>query len=125
MGDEMPEGVPPILPEVLDLPSGGKVWFRDPETLRGGDYKRLRAARRDFEANMNRVYEIAAALLVQRWEVPDLPNLPLPGDPEGHDGKVTDLLHWRDCHALTQAMAPAIVLITEGQVRPPAPPSNG
>lgn len=119
------EDVPPILPSPLELPhSGGKVWFYDPESLRGKEYKRLRAAAMTESAT--KVYETAAALLVERWEVPGLPNLPLPGTDEGLDGQVTDLLHWRDLKALEDALAPAILLLRGVPVAgPPILPSAG
>lgn len=112
---------PPLLPSPLELPSGGKVWFYDPESLRGKEYKKLRAAALTEDAN--HVYEVAAALLVERWEVPGLPKLPHPGSEEGLDGKVTDLLHWRDLQAMEKAMEPAILRLRGVTVDPPSRPS--
>lgn len=126
--EEHVDEVPPSLPLMIELPSGGEVRLKDPESLRGAEYKRLRMARRAYELDSNKLgqmYETAAALLVVDWRIPGLPNLPLPGSDEGLDGKITDLLHWRDCHVLNEALSPAILMVTEGRAHPPVRPSSG
>lgn len=120
----------PVLPEVLVLPSGGKVWFRDIEELNGRDFKEIRAAFNYGALNSadgdNRVtYQKAAAIFVTRWEIPGLPDLPLPGSLEGGDGQITDMLKWRDCRALDMALGEALVYmrmgVTDGDINVPLP----
>lgn len=114
--DEEPK---PVLPEVLVLPSGGKVWFRDIEELNGRDFKDIRAAfnygaMHASEGDNRLTYQRAAAIFVTRWEIPGLPNLPLPGSPEGGEGQITDMLRWRDCRALDTVLGEAIVYMRMG-----------
>lgn len=108
----------PILPEILTLPYGGRVWFRDLEELNGRDFKDIRAA---FNAGLaagngdsRTVYQIAASILVTKWEIPYLPNLPLPNTKEGGNGQITDMLKWRDCRALDVALGDAVLYMRQG-----------
>lgn len=97
----------------LNLPkSGGTVRFRDDDDLRGKDYRRLRAyvmadSSGSGEAT-NRATEMCGALLIAEWEVPNLPNLPVPSvRPDGSvDVGGLDLLPWRDAKAIEGALIP-------------------
>lgn len=107
----------PILPEMMTLPYGGRVWFRDIEELNGKDYKNIRAAFNlaTSGGNDNRaVYEMAASIFVTKWDIPYLPNAPLPGSEEGGQGSITDLLKWRDCRALDNALGDVLLYMRMG-----------
>lgn len=82
--------------ERIDLPNGGWVEFRDPKEIRKGKYrKRLFGAVTNFDNQMVaglEIMEAIAAQLITAWEVPYLPNAPLPseepamlGELEGED----------------------------------------
>lgn len=107
----------PILPEVLVLPSGGRVWFRDIEELSGRDFKEMRGAYNLSQlarGEGRKLYEIAASILVSKWEIPNRPGLPLPSSEEGGEGAITDLLQWRDCRALDTALGKAVLHMRMG-----------
>lgn len=56
----------------LELPSGGWIEFGDPDDLLTGDYRRLRGVRvspRITGDEINRMYQIAAEVLITAWEV--------------------------------------------------------
>lgn len=97
----------------LTLPkSGGTVRFRDDDDLRGKDYRRLRAYVQTDNARVgeatNRATEMCGALLIAEWDVPNLPNLPLPAvRPDGSvDPGGLDLLPWQDLAAVEEELAP-------------------
>jgi hypothetical protein len=86
---------PPVIPESIVLPhSGGVVWFKSLDDVSGKDFKQLRKA--SGVADPNAIYEAAAGIFVVKWDIPSLPNLPLPAA----DPHITDLLHWQDSRRL-------------------------
>lgn len=100
------------LPDVLDLPSGGKAWFRDLDAspLTGRDQKRWRKVYNHTGLGDWGIYsqQILAETFIVRWEFPHLPNLPLPSD----NDEVLDLLRLDDLQALDRALSPMIELLT-------------
>ena len=115
--EEEAEDTKPVLPEVLVLPSGARVWFRDIEELSGRDFKDMRQAYNLSDLSRGegrRLYETAAMVLITRWDIPYRPGLPLPGSPEGGEGSITDLLQWRDCRALDVALGKAVLHMRMG-----------
>ena len=112
-----PEDTKPVLPDVLVLPSGAQVWFRDIEELSGRDFKEMRSAYNLTQLSKGegrKLYEVAAMVLVTKWDIPYRPGLPLPSSEEGHEGSITDLLQWRDCRALDVALGDAILYMRMG-----------
>lgn len=93
----------------LDLPSGGWVEFRDPLELRGRDYKRVIRGIGDGTAGAATIdiLDGLIAILVAKWDIPYLPNAPLPAD----DIAITDELTIQDLSALQVAVRPAMSLI--------------
>jgi hypothetical protein len=97
----------------LTLPSGGTVVFRDDTVLTGREYRAFTAlASRSLDAGVQtNMYVIhAAALLIESWDIPQYPGLPLPSldkdgnaDPGGMPG-----LNWRDVQAIDQALLPFV-----------------
>lgn len=97
----------------LDLPSGGWVEFRDPRMVRAREKRRVMRAINDPDkaaAMAMDVTEGIAAMLVERWEVPELPNLPLPIE----DLNVFDLLTIPDYDTIIEAARPAMKLFFPG-----------
>lgn len=115
----MPDGVTqgPLLPDKMDLPSGGWVTFRDLDLLTGKDLKEYRRQvynNHQRGDGMNATGQVLMQLLVTGWYLPLLPNLPLPSE----DPTVGDLLNWRDLAAIEDALSVAIpLLIGRGPVR--------
>lgn len=119
------------IPDLILPKSGGTVRFRDDDDLRGKDYRRLRSyVLRDRplvgDAG-NHAGEMAAALLVVEWDIPSLPNLPLPSIRQ--DGTVDpgglDLLPWQDLSALDDAVMPFANEALYGRTREAAAPLAG
>jgi len=91
----------------LELPNGGSVDFNDPEQLRGRDADRLRDAMansRTAGAATTAVMQTAAEILIARWDLPGLPNLPVPADQPAMWGE----LPWRTARAIEDHMALAV-----------------
>lgn len=111
--DTTPTGVAmagEFVSERLDLPSGGWVEFRDPLELRGRDYKRVvRSIKADSTAGADTIdiLDGLIAILVAKWDIPYLPNAPLPADMI----TITDELTIQDLSALHVAVRPAMKLI--------------
>lgn len=103
----------------LDLPSGGKVIFGDPDVLfKAGHYRRLSAIfipQDDGTIEIPRVFDnagsvigvasIMAESLITSWTVPYLADAPIPAK----DPAVLDQLSWPDLraigsHAITTAL---------------------
>ena len=86
--------------EPLELPSGGKVLFGDPDDLLGRDYKRLRACIGTVDTRMavvvNEMCGVAAECLVTSWDVPYIQAAKLPR----HDPRILDRLRINDLRAL-------------------------
>lgn len=117
MSDDDKAPTDSVLPEMLTLPSGGRVWFRDIEELSGRDFKEMRAAynmAQLAQGEGRKLYETAASILVTKWDIPYRPGLPLPNSEEGGEGAITDLLQWRDCRALDTALGEAILHLRMG-----------
>lgn len=102
----------------LDLPGDGWVEFNDPEALRGRDVDRLRAAWQGAAATgnaTNQVMQAAAEVLIARWDLPGLPNFPVPADTPAMWGE----LGWRRKRAIENHMVP-VVFELAGLPVPPA-----
>lgn len=105
----------------LALPkSGGVVRFRDDDDFTGVQYRRMRKfiVRDDTDDSDFKAY--AAALLIESWDIPDLPNLPIPvisGDPEKVDAGSYGVMNWRDVQAIDKAVSPFMLEIVTGKPR--------
>jgi hypothetical protein len=109
-----------IVPEHLDLPSGGWVEFHDPEDLTGADHRRIMAAINGDPSNprvamaMDMVYTMAE-LMVRSWKIPYAPkgtayfadDVPIPEVAPG----VLEKLRMPDYAAIIAAVAPIMSLI--------------
>lgn len=90
----------------LDLPSGGWIDLRDPDTLRRGDRNRVRRAiKTDSTAGgvLVDTTDALAAVMISAWEIPYLPEAPLPSQAPG----ILDQLTVADSNALDKALEPA------------------
>lgn len=122
------------LPATIELPSGGKVWFRDldEQPLTGKDLRRWRTVLNELGRGnyVIRSAELLLAMFVVRWEIPDRPRLPLPSE----DPKITDLLSAEDVQEIEDALEPMIDVLNgvanrkrnTGDTGPgsPTPPSS-
>jgi len=98
----------------ITLPSGGTVMFRDPRELRAKDKKRVLRAVHADEDSMKYMLAVSfdmaegvAAMLIEQWTVPYLPNAPLPRDAIAILGELTI----PDSEAILAAVRPAVNLI--------------
>lgn len=101
--------------ERLDLPKDGWVEFNDPENLRGRDVDRLRASwegARVVGDALNATMQIAAELLIAAWNVPSLPNAPVPSQTPGMWGE----LGWRDKLTIEGHMMPVVAELARWSV---------
>lgn len=102
----------------LELPNNGWVEFNDPEALRGRDIDRFRAAWQGAAGAgnaTNQVMQTAAETLIARWDLPGLPNLPVPADQPAMWGE----LPWRTKRAIEEHLVPVVFEII-GLPVPPA-----
>jgi hypothetical protein len=93
----------------IDLPSGGWVEFRDPSSIRAKHKRKVMRGIDNPEKQAAAALDLTegiAAMFIERWDIPELPNLPLPID----DLNVFDLLTVADYDAIVDAARPAIVL---------------
>lgn len=76
----------------ITLPGGGWVEFADPKTIRKGKHrKRIYSQVTNWDNQMVaglEVMEAIAAQLITAWEIPDLPNAPLPSQEPGMIGEL-------------------------------------
>lgn len=113
----------------LDLPSGGRVMFGDPDTLfKARHFRRLAAIfmpredgtvaiPRDF-GNADAVIELAAVMaeaLVTSWTVPYLADRPIPAK----DPTALEDLSWPDLRAIGAHTIPAALGLAGVEVRTP------
>ncbi len=116
----------------VDLPSGGWAQLRDPKTLRAKDKKRALSNIKDHEKVIAAGFDVTEgllAMLVDAWEIPYLPNAPLPRDEIGILGE----LEIPDSDALMAAARPAQQLLfpqpstVDGADKPGSPtvPASG
>jgi hypothetical protein len=94
------------LSDRIDLPSGGWAQLRDPKTLRAKDKKRAMTNIADHEKLIAAGYDLTEgliAILVTAWEIPYLPNAPVPSEEIGLLGE----LEIADYESLVEACAPA------------------
>jgi hypothetical protein len=102
----------------LELPGGACVEFNDPEQLRGRDIDRFRAAWQGAPSAgnaTNEVMQAAAELLIAAWDLPNLPNFPVPADQPPMWGE----LPWRTKRAIEEHLVPVVFEII-GLPLPPA-----
>jgi len=109
-----------IIPERIDLPSGGWVEFHDPEDLTGADHRRVMAGvNGDPSAPrvgmaMDMVYTMAE-LMVKKWSIPYGPrgteyfadDVPIPENAPG----VLEKLRMPDYAVIIGAVTPIMALI--------------
>lgn len=91
----------------LDLPDNGWVEFNDPEQLRGRDVDKMRLAwmsATDAGAATIHVMQAAAEVLIARWDLPGLPNFPVPADTPAMWGE----LGWRTKRAIENHLTPVM-----------------
>lgn len=94
--------------EPLTLPSGGRVQFDDPDNLRGGDYRRMRACYgptgvgASYAQMLDDMSAIAAEVMVTAWEVPYLGQPMLPRT----NPALIDELRGKDTAALFDHLRP-------------------
>ena len=115
----------------IDLPSGGWAEFRDSSTIRAKHKRKVMRSIEDPEklaAVSIDVTEGIVAMFVERWEIPYLPNLPLPDEGLWVLGELTVA----DYDALIEAARPAIALFfpdtsPDGAAKPGSPtlPASG
>lgn len=113
----------------LELPGGGFVEFNDPEQLLGEQVDRL------FDlvavgAPASKVVQVSAELLIAKWNIPGLPNLPLPSE----DPKWWGQVPWRTRFLISRHMMPVIsgiISVLRGAAEPddevpgsPPPPAS-
>lgn len=93
----------------LDLPSGGWVEFRDPGSIRAKHKRKVMRGIDNPERQAAAALDLTegiAAMFIERWEIPGLPNLPLPID----DLNMLGELSVKDYDAIIDAARPAIGL---------------
>lgn len=109
-----------IVPERIDLPSGGWVEFHDPEDLTGADHRRVMAAINGDPSTprvamaMDMVYTMAE-LMIKAWKIPYTPKgtdyfvdeVPIPDAAPG----VLEHLRMPDYGAIINAVQPVMALI--------------
>lgn len=107
----------------LTLPkSNGTVRFRDDDDFTGVQYRRYRKFILGDSDDMD-IKAYAAALLIESWDIPNLPELPVPtvsGNPEKVDAGSLGLMNWRDVQAIDVAVSPFVMEIVTGKPRPGA-----
>lgn len=112
----------------LELPSGGHVVLKDPTTLRAKDKKKVLKGIQDIEKQVAAGLDIVDGLicmLVESWDLPYLPNAPIPAVSIG----MTDEMTIPDYDALVEAVGPAREVLFPGspdvdKVDDPASPSG-
>ncbi len=90
----------------VSLPSGGWAQLRDPRTLRAKDKKRALSNIKDHERLIAAGFDVAEgliAMLVIAWQIPYLPNAPLPSE----EISILGELEIPDSDKLTEAIEPA------------------
>jgi len=135
-----PTPAPPAAPSALsgqivnriELPSGGWAVLRDPRELRGGDKEDVLRNIEDPDHAVGAGLDMVAGMvcmLVVRWEVPYLPEAPLPRDVP----KILRQLTIPDYDAMIACARPAMNLIfpkpptpeDAGKPGSPTPPASG
>lgn len=115
----------------ITLPSGGWADLRDPADLRHKDERRVRARISDHEKPALVAEDLTdgvIAVSVVAWEVPYLPNAPLPADEFGILGE----LEIEDYQTLEKETLPAYrrlfprpASVSDTGAESPTPPASG
>lgn len=118
-----------VPPEQVTLPkSGGIVRFRDVEDLDGITYNKIRdkalLARR-YVITVSEMLRTAAEELITFWDIPGMPNLPLPGEDEGKKMDSLGRLNWKDTRFIQEQLFDAVEILTaDTPTDPTEPPTS-
>lgn len=117
-----------LLPERIELPGGGWVRFRDEDTLTGRDVYAIRAAIDVLEAKTlgeitNNFMRAAFEVLIDQWEIPGRPNLPVPSADPKMDP--TAMLPWKTLKEIEKAVRPLAAALRDDVHGDPADTGPG
>lgn len=94
-------------PSFLKLPSGGWVRFRELDELTGAEYQRLKSAlSADPVQLIARGQTMLAQLMIDSWEIPGQPGLPIPNAPKNKGVHSYNQLTWRDMSVIEAHTSP-------------------